>query len=51
MNSKTVMGLALRALVISVLAVAGAAQAAGTELAYISPGIGSLISTWWSMFG
>lgn len=48
MNSKTMMGLALGALLLSALA--SAAQAAGAEPAYISPGIGTLISTWWSMF-
>jgi hypothetical protein len=50
MNSKTLMGTALRALMLCALAMAGTAQAADAELAYISPGICALISTWWSTF-
>lgn len=49
MNSKTIMGLAPRALLLSALALARTAQAAGATSEYISPGIGTLIATWWSM--
>lgn len=49
MNSKTIIGLALRAGLLSALSLAGTAHAAGAKLEYISPGIGTVIATWWSM--
>lgn len=55
MTLRPLTGLAPRATLLAVFALAGATHAAAAHAAdmlpaYISPGVGTLIMTWWSMF-